>query len=72
MDEIEGIGDDSAVFFNETGLYPSHVTQQDYEISQFSNQFDDDGKGEEIFQIRPQRKYNLRHRPRGPKKNVPI
>jgi hypothetical protein len=72
MDESNDIGDDSAVLFNETDLYPSHLTQQDYEISQLSNQFDDDGKGEEIFQSQPQKKYDLRPRPGGPKTNVPI
>jgi hypothetical protein len=45
-----------AILFNETDLYPSHLTQQDYEISQLSNDFDDDGKGEDIFQIQPQKK----------------
>jgi len=71
MDESNDIGYDSAILFNETDLYPSHLTQQYYEISQLSNQFDDDGKGEDIFEIHPQKMYDLRHRPRGPKTNVP-
>jgi hypothetical protein len=71
MEESNDIGDDSAVLFNETDLYPSHLTQQEYEISQLSNMFDDDRKGEEVFQSQPQKKYDLRPRLGGPKKNVP-
>jgi hypothetical protein len=37
-----------------------------------SNQFDDDVKEEEIFQSHPQKKYDLRPRPGGPKTNAPI
>jgi hypothetical protein len=71
MEESNDIGYDSAVLFNEIDLYPSHLTQQNYEISQLSNQFDDDRKGEDIFQSQPQKKYDLRPRPGGPKTNVP-
>jgi hypothetical protein len=72
MDESNDIGDDSAILFNETDLYPSHLTQQNYAISQLSNQFDDKRNGEDIFQNQPQKNYNLRPRPRGPKTNVHV
>jgi hypothetical protein len=47
MDVESDVVDDYVVLFNETDLYPSHLTQQDYEISQLSSQFDDDVKEEE-------------------------
>jgi hypothetical protein len=50
MDVENDARDNSVVLFNETDLYHSHLTQQDYGISQLSNQFDDDVKEEEIFQ----------------------
>jgi hypothetical protein len=71
MDVESDVVDDVVVLFNETDLYPSHLTQQDYEISQLSSQFDDDVKEEEIFQSQPQKKYDLRPRPGGPKENSP-
>jgi hypothetical protein len=33
--------DDIVVLFNETNFYTSHLTQQEYEVVQLSNQFDD-------------------------------
>jgi hypothetical protein len=32
--------DDIVVLFNETYYYTSHLTQQEYEVAQLSNQFD--------------------------------
>jgi hypothetical protein len=72
MDAENDVVDDSTVLFNETDIYPSHLTQQDYEISQLSIQFEDDVKEEEIFQSQPQKKYDLRPRLGGPQKNSPI
>jgi hypothetical protein len=63
MDVESDVVDDVVVLFNETDLYPSHLTQQDYEISQLSSQFEDEVKEEEIFQSHPQKKYDLRPRP---------
>jgi hypothetical protein len=63
--------DGDIVLFNEIDLYPSHLTQQDYEISHLSSQFDDDPKEEKTFQSQPQKKYQLSPRPRGPKENAP-
>jgi hypothetical protein len=40
MDEDSDVVDDVTVLFNETKFYTSHLTQQDYEVAQLSNQFD--------------------------------
>ena len=72
MDVENDVGDDFVALFNETNIHPSHLTQQDYEISQLSNQFDDDVKEEEIFQSQPQKKNDLMPRPGDPKTNAPI
>jgi hypothetical protein len=32
--------DDDVVLFNETNFYTNHLTQQDYEVAELSNQFD--------------------------------
>ena len=40
MDVDSDVVDDVDVLFNETYFYTSHLTQQDYEVAQLSNQFD--------------------------------
>jgi hypothetical protein len=40
MDVESDVVDDVVVLFNETDFYTSHLTQQDYEVAQLSNQFD--------------------------------
>jgi hypothetical protein len=71
MDVVSDVVDDDVVFFIEIDLYPSHLTQRDYEISQLSIQFDDEVKEEEIFQSQPQKKYDLRPRPEASKETTP-
>ena len=40
MDADSDVVDDTDVLFNETDYYTSHLTQQEYEVAQLSNQFD--------------------------------
>jgi hypothetical protein len=40
MDEDSDVVDDTVVIFNEPDYYNSHLTQQEYEVAQLSNQFD--------------------------------
>jgi hypothetical protein len=54
--------DDTTVIFNETNYYTSHLTQQEYEVAQMSNQFDDQIGEEGVIQGQPKKKYNLRTR----------
>jgi hypothetical protein len=49
IDVESDVVDDVVVPFYETDLYPSHLTQQDYEISHLSSHFEDEVKEEEIF-----------------------
>jgi hypothetical protein len=59
--------DDIVVLFNETNYYTSHLTQQEYEVAQLSNQFDDQIGEEGDIQGQPQKKYDLRTREGDPK-----
>jgi hypothetical protein len=54
--------DDTAVLFNETDYYTSHLTQQEYKVAQLSNQFDDQIGEEGVIQGQPKKKYDLRMR----------
>jgi hypothetical protein len=54
--------DDIVVIFNETNYYTSHLTKQEYEVAQLSNQFDDQIGEEGVIQGQPKNKYNLRMR----------
>jgi hypothetical protein len=59
--------DDAAVLFNETNFYTSHLTHQDYEVTQLSNHFDVEIGEEGVIQGQPQNKYDLRPRTGAPK-----
>jgi hypothetical protein len=48
-------------------FYTSHLTQQDYEVAQLSNQFDIEIGEEGVIQGQPQKKYDLRPRTGTPK-----
>jgi hypothetical protein len=67
MDVDSDFLDDVLVLFNETNFYPSHLTQQNYEVSQLSNQFDVEIGEEGVIQGQPKNKYELRHRTCTPK-----
>jgi hypothetical protein len=67
-DEIE---ENSTVLLTDVELPSTHLTQQEYEDSLISSQFDN-GEEEEIFQNEPQKKYDLRPRSDGPKENTPV
>jgi hypothetical protein len=54
--------DDTIVLFNEIDYYTSHLTQQEYEVAQLSNQFDDQIGEEGVIQGQPKNKYDLRMR----------
>jgi hypothetical protein len=54
--------DDTAVIFNEIDYYSSHLTKQEYEVAQLSNQFDDQIGEEGVIQGQPKKKYDLRMR----------
>jgi hypothetical protein len=54
--------DDIVVLFNETDYYTSHLTQQEYEVAQLSNQFDDHIGEYRVIQGQPKKKYDLRMR----------
>ena len=45
--------DDTTILFNETYYYTSHLTQQQYEVAQLSNQFDNQIKEEGVIQGQP-------------------
>jgi hypothetical protein len=67
MDVESYVVDDVDVLFNETDFYTSHLTQQDYEVAQLSNQFDIEVGEEGVIQGKPQKKYDLRPRIGAPK-----
>jgi hypothetical protein len=67
MDVDSDVVDDVVVLFNETYFYTSHLTQQDYEVAQLSNQFDIEIGEEGVIQGQPQKKYDLRPRTGTPK-----
>jgi hypothetical protein len=60
MDVDSDVVDDVVVLFNEIDFYISHLTQQDYEVAQLSNQFDIETEEEGVIQGQPQNKYDLR------------
>jgi ribonuclease HI len=64
--------DDPAVHLNDSETSPMHVTQQDYEDTLISNQFEE-GDADEIVQKEPKRKkYNLRSNSNAPKVDTPV
>jgi hypothetical protein len=67
MDVESDVVDDVVVLFNETDFYTSHLTQQDYEVAQLSNQFDIEVGEEGFIQGQTQKKYDSRPRTRAPK-----
>jgi hypothetical protein len=67
MDVDSEVVDDVDVLFNETYFHTSHLTQQDYEVAQLSNQFDIEIGEEGVIQGQPQKKYDLRPRTGTPK-----
>jgi hypothetical protein len=62
IDADNDVVDDTVVLFNETDYYTSHLTQQEYEVAQLSNQFDDQIGEEGVIQGQPKKKYDLRMR----------
>jgi len=62
IDADNDVVDDTAMLFNETYYYTSHLTQQEYEVAQLSNQFYDQIREEGVIQGQPKKKYNLRTR----------
>ena len=60
MDVDSDVVDDVVVLFNETKFYTKHLTQQDYEVAQLSNQFDIEIGEEGVIQKQSQNKYDLR------------
>jgi hypothetical protein len=67
MDVDGDVVDDVVVLFNETYFYTSHLMQQDYEVSQLSNQFDVEIGEEGVIQGQSKNKYDLRPRTGTPK-----
>jgi hypothetical protein len=67
IDVDNDVVDDTVVLFNETYYYTSHLTQQEYEVAQLSNQFDNQIEEEGVIQGQPQKKYDLRTRGGAPK-----
>jgi hypothetical protein len=67
-EESDDVEENSTANLDGTELPTSHLTQQEYEDSLISNQFDD--QEEEIFQNEPQKKYNLRSKQSGSKPNA--
>jgi hypothetical protein len=67
MDADNDVVDDVVVFLNETYFDTSHLTQQDYEVAQLSDQFDVDVGEEGVIKGQPQNKYDLRPRKHAPK-----
>jgi hypothetical protein len=62
MDADNDVVDDTAILFNEIDYYAIHLTQQEYDVAQLSNQFDDQIGDEGIIQGQPKKKYDLRMR----------
>ena len=71
MEVYSDFVDDVFVLFNETYFYTSHLTQQDYEVAEMSNQFDIEIGEEGVIQVHPQKKYELRTRIGTPKATTP-
>jgi hypothetical protein len=67
MNVESDVVDDVVVLFNETDFSTSHLTQQDYEVAQLSNQFDFEVGEEVVIQGHPQKNYDLRPRTGAPK-----
>ena len=67
MDANSDVVDDIVVLFNETDYYTNHLTQQEYEVAQLSNQFDNQTREEGVIQGQPKKKYDLRMRAGAPK-----
>jgi hypothetical protein len=67
MDADSDVVNDVVVLFNETDFYTSHLTWQDYEVAQLSNQFDVEIGEYGVIQGKPQRKFDLRSRKNAPK-----
>lgn len=67
MDANSDVVDDIVVLFNETDYYTNHLTQQEYEVAQLSNQFDNQTREEGVIQGQPKKKYDLRTRVGAPK-----
>jgi hypothetical protein len=67
MDADSDVMDDTFVLFNETNYYTNHLTQQKYEVTQLSNQFDNHIGEEGFIQGQPHKKYDLRTRVAAPK-----
>jgi hypothetical protein len=55
MDRDNDVAEYTVGIFNETDYYTSHLTQQEYEVAQLSNQFDDHIGEEELFKVNPRR-----------------
>jgi hypothetical protein len=58
---------DIVILFNETYYYTSHLTQQEYEVAQLSNQFENQIGEEGVIQGQPPKKYDLSTRAGAPK-----
>ena len=67
IDVDNDVVDDTAVLFNEIDYYTSHLTQQEYEVAELSNQFDNQIGEEGVIQRQTQKKYDLRTREGAPK-----
>jgi hypothetical protein len=67
MDVDNDVMDDVVVLFNEIYFYTSHLTRQDYEVAQLSNQFDIEIGEEGVIQKQSQNKYDLRPKTCTPK-----
>jgi hypothetical protein len=60
IDADNDVVDNTFVLFNDIDYYTSHLTQQEYEVAQLSNQFDDQIGEEGVIQGQPKKKYDLR------------
>jgi hypothetical protein len=58
--DVDHFVDNIVVIFNKIDYYTSHLTEQEYEVAQLSNQFDDQIGEEGVIQGQPKNKYNLR------------
>jgi len=62
MDVDNDVVGDTIFLFNETDYYTRHLTQQEDEVAQLSNQFDNQIGEEGVIQGQPKKKYDLRTR----------
>jgi hypothetical protein len=67
MDAGSDVVDETVLIFNEIDYYTSHLTWQEYEVAQLSNQFDNQMGEEGVIQGQPKKKYDLRMREGAPK-----